>query len=366
MKESLEFEQKSRRMLALLDEHNLDGLLLQRTSSFAWATCGVRADVNLASTIGVARLLVTRNGRYLITNNLEETRYEQNPLIAGQGWEICISPWYSEQDLLPQLSKGLRLGADSPHPNTVDLSSEVAKQRSHLTDAEQDRMRTLGKLCAEIVESTARESRPGMSELELSARLTCQAARRDVQAITNIVASDERITSYRHPLSTSKHIERLVMLVICGRKDGLVCSVTRFVHFGRIDRDLATVNHKAAWIAAVGLHYTRPKTEWGEVFERIRKAYGEVGIPEEWVIHHQGGPAGYEPREAFARPGLHWQVKIGQAGVWNPSVGPARSVDTFLVGELENELVTDSPDWPKLQTKVNEKLYIRPTILEID
>ncbi len=366
MVESREFTHKLRRMLALLDEHDLDGLLLQRVSSFAWATCGVRADVNLASTTGAARLLVTRKGRYLITTNLESSRYEQDPRISEQGWELCVSPWYSDQDLLPHLGNGLRLGADSVYPGALDLSSQLARLRATLTVDEMERMRSLGLLCADIVESAAYEARPGMREDELSARLICRAAQVQVQPITNIVASDERITAFRHPLSSGKRIGHLVMLVLCGRKDGLVCSITRFVHFGSVPAELARDNRKAAWIAAVGLHFTRPQAYWDDVFGYIQQAYAEVGCPDEWVVHHQGGPAGYEPREAFARPGLHWPVEIGQAGVWNPSVGAARSVDTFLVGEHGNELVTSSSEWPRLAIGVEQMNYLRPDILVIE
>jgi|GEM_PF-2061117 len=59
----------------LLAEQGLDALL-QRASSFAWATCGVRADVNIASTVGAAALLITPTERHLITDNLEAARLE--------------------------------------------------------------------------------------------------------------------------------------------------------------------------------------------------------------------------------------------------------------------------------------------------
>ncbi len=81
------------------------------------------------------------------------------------------------------------------------------------------------------------------------------------------------------------------------------------------------------------------------------------------MTHHQGGLAGYEPREFFARPGASLPVTVGQTGVWNPSLGAARSVDTFLVTEARNELLTEQPDWPKLQVEVDGVPYQRPAIL---
>ena len=66
-----DFDNKQDRIQALLEERQLDALLLQRVSSFAWATCGAASYVNTATTTGEATLLVTPSGRHLITNNIE-------------------------------------------------------------------------------------------------------------------------------------------------------------------------------------------------------------------------------------------------------------------------------------------------------
>ena len=56
--------------------------------------------------------------------------------------------------------------------------------------------------------------------------------------VVNLIATDERIFNFRHPLPTHKRLERYAMLVLCGRQRGLVCSITRLVHFGRLPDDL--------------------------------------------------------------------------------------------------------------------------------
>ena len=58
-----EFDIKQSQLQALLQRHNLDGLLLQKVSSFAWATCGAASYVNTATTNGAGSLLVLRGGR---------------------------------------------------------------------------------------------------------------------------------------------------------------------------------------------------------------------------------------------------------------------------------------------------------------
>ena len=61
----------------LLAKHHLEALLLQRVSSFAWATCGAASYINTAATTGDASLLITPSGRYVLTNNIEAPRLEQ-------------------------------------------------------------------------------------------------------------------------------------------------------------------------------------------------------------------------------------------------------------------------------------------------
>jgi Xaa-Pro aminopeptidase len=109
-----EFDQKQNRIQALLAQRRLDALLLQRVSSFAWATCGAASCVNTAITSGEATLLITPSGGYLITNNIEATRLEQEERLAEQGWEFSVAPWHEAQDAVAELTRGVRLGAMGP------------------------------------------------------------------------------------------------------------------------------------------------------------------------------------------------------------------------------------------------------------
>ena len=87
-----ELDRKLERVRRLLDQHQLDALLLQKVSSFAWATCGAASYINTAASNGTADLLITPSGRYLITNNIEATRLEQEEKLAEQGWEFQVGP----------------------------------------------------------------------------------------------------------------------------------------------------------------------------------------------------------------------------------------------------------------------------------
>jgi hypothetical protein len=102
-----------------------------------------------------------------------------------------------------------------------------------------------------------------------------------------------------------------------------------------------------------------------DIFARALSTYARVGFEEEWRLHHQGGPAAYEPREFVATPTSTEIVSTGQVYAWNPSITGTKSEDTILIGEEENEILTTIEGWPTLSTAVNGQTLARPAIMEI-
>ena len=360
-----EFAVKQERIRQLLAEKNLDALWLQRVGSFAWATCGGAAYINTASTTGAASLLITPNGRYVITTNIEAKRLENEEQLGAQGWEFRAASWHAANPAIAELTRGLRLGSDFPAPNATDLSNEIARLRVNLTPEEGDRVRALGKLCAEAMDKAIRAVRPGQTEFEIAARLGAETQAHGAQAIVNLIATDERIFAYRHPLPTTKKLDKYAMLVLCGRKWGLICSITRFVHFGKLPDELRHKMEACARIDATFNAATRPGKKLSEVFQHAVSAYAETGFTDEWHLHHQGGAAGYEPREYLGTPDSTDVVAVGQTYAWNPSITGTKSEDTILVGEKNNEVITTIPGWQTIRVTVDGQTIERPTILEV-
>lgn len=357
---------KHERIKDLLDEHNLDGLLIKQVANFAWATNGAASYVNTTSTNGIATLLVTRDERYLITDNIESPRLEQEEQLSAQGWKFSIHRWDQPSEDIARLTKGLRLGTDSSFPGAVDLSSELARARSYLDAGEQERFRTLSVLCAAGMDEAIREVKPGMSEYQIAGLLSGAVQARGVLPIVNLIASDERVYKFRHPLPTEKKMVKYAMLVVCGRKYGLVCSLTRFVHFGRLPDDLREKAEAVAQVDAAMIAATRPGNLVNEVFQAGMAAYARAGYPDEWHLHHQGGPAGYEAREFIANQAVKTPVGVGQAYAWNPSITGCKSEDTILVGEQKNEILSSVEGWPMIQVEIDGQEIARPAILVID
>jgi Xaa-Pro aminopeptidase len=345
-----EFHEKQRRIQALLESHKLDAILLRGVSSFAWATCGAASYVNMAVSHGASQLLITKSRRFLITDNIEVTRLIQEEKLTEQRWKLIAPDWHNTDDPLEPLTRGLRIGSDSPWPGSVDLSSVIARMRSNLTVPEVKRFRRLGKLCAQAMEATIRAVRPGQSEHHIAAKLS--------------YATDERIFSFRHPLPTDKKLERYAMIVLCGRKWGLVCSLTRLIHFGHLPIDLKEKAEAVANVDAAFIANTLPGQSLGDVFKRGIEVYAETGYPDEWQLHHQGGMAGYEPREIIATVCSEEVVSVGQVYAWNPSITGTKSEDTILVTEQGYEILTAMNDWPTIPIRINGQTFFRPAILE--
>jgi Xaa-Pro aminopeptidase len=355
---------KLERIHHLLDASDLDAILLRRTDNFAWATCGADSHINTADSMGIASLLITQTDRFVVTNNIEATRLMQEQGLGEQGWEFKVLPWFERDDQIASLTRGMKFGADTSFPHALDLSGEIASIRSQLTPEEGNRYRELGQLCAQGMRQSIDAVKLGMSEYEIAGLLAQSVESKGVQAVVNLIATDERIFSYRHPLPTAKQLQNYAMLILCGRKWGLICSVTRLVHFGPLPDE---VRHKAEAVARIDAEMiaaTRPGSTLGNVFSRAQSAYAAAGFPDEWKLHHQGGSAGYAPREVTATPATTEPILLGQAFAWNPSIAGAKSEDTILVGEDSNEVITEMAGWPSMEVQVGEQVLKRPAILE--
>jgi antitoxin VapB len=348
-----------------MGRHNLDAVLLSRSANVAWLSGGGRSFVNIASDGGVGSLLVTGDARYLLTDVIEAERLREEEGFGEGGWEIVAEPWHGPRPRLAELTEGLRVGTDVAGGGYADLGGEIARLRWLLTPAEVERFRSLGADAGTAIGEAAASVRRGMSEYEIAGLLANSTYRRGAVPIVTLVAVDERMMQRRHPLPTDKTLERTAMLVLCARRHGLVASVTRLVHFGRVPDDLKDKMRAVATVDAAAVLATRPGAAANTIFRVIQQAYADVGYPKEWENHHQGGPAGYEPRDYVATPSTEQVVEAVQAFAWNPSVPGAKSEDTFLVTSSGQELLTPSPGWPQQQVEVAGHVMSRPDVLQL-
>ena len=158
-----------------------------------------------------------------------------------------------------------------------------------------------------------------------------------------MAASEERLVRYRHPVPHNGPLGRQEMLVACAERGGLFANLTRMVYFE--DPNPATARRQVACeeiLRRMREEATRPGRTLAQAFEDCRRFYAEVGFPEGWRDHHQGGMTGYASREVIATSGAHEEIREGQAFAWNPSLQGAKAEETFVLG----------PDGPEVLTRL--------------
>jgi Xaa-Pro aminopeptidase len=359
-----EIEIKISKVRKLLAERHLDALVVQRSTNFAWLTGGASSSINLADDFGEGALVITPDSRYLVTNNIEAPRFIQEEHLEDQEWEFIVGNWYETFDLIGTITPKMRLASDGFYWGE-SLNQDLKRLRMNLLPEEQDRFRHLGRSCAEAMKAAIDQVRPGQSEYEIAAILSAETQRRGMTPTVNLIATDQRIFDFRHPLPTDKKLDQYAMLILCGRQYGLVCSITRLIYFGSLSEELKDKAQAVAKIDAAMITTTHPGIELNQIFKVGQKEYELNGYKDEWRKHHQGGLAGYLSRELIATEKTNIAVAEGQVFAWNPSISGVKSEDTFLVGAEENYNLTKNEEWPAIEVQVDNEIVSRPAILEM-
>ena len=349
-----------------LERHQGEGLLLASQANFAWATAGGHNHVALGGSEGVASVLVTAHEAYLCTNNIEHER-----ILTEEAGQLPFTslqwPWHQPELALEginQVCSTERVVSDLGSFGLALAAADLAELRHTLLPPEVERYRRLGADAAEALETAARQVEPGSRELDVAAQLAFECRKRDILDLVNLVAADERIAHYRHPLPTPAPVSGMVIVVLTGRRHGLHASLTRMVSLGAADSEVVTRHHAVTRVDAREILESRPGVALSGVMLAGAQQYGAEGFPDEWRLHHQGGLTGYAGREVFATPDSHYRLRAGQALAWNPSITRVKSEDTVLLTDDGHEVLTRTGSWPENEVTLPVGTMPRPAILE--
>jgi Xaa-Pro aminopeptidase len=356
--------EKERRVRDLMDREKLDAVAISSIGNFAWLTCGGNNYVGIATEVGIATAVVTRDAKYVVCDNIEARRIEEEEL-AGQGFEIRSCYWFDgrKDDLIREVAGGGELGSDTAMAGARNIAAALDPYRYSLTPQEVERYKHLGKDVGECLSLVAREIRPGMTEHGIASVMNRHIIERGATPVVTLVAVDDRISKYRHPIPTDQKLERYAMLVTGTRRWGLVVSATRIVHFGPRSPELRCKHEAVARVDATLIAGTVPGANVGEVFRRAVDTYRLTGFAEEWKLHHQGGPTGYKGREFRATPDTDALVAENQAFAWNPSITGAKTEDTIIATSDGPIILSETEDWPKIEVEMDGNLIRRPEML---
>jgi Xaa-Pro aminopeptidase len=362
-----EIEVKRKRVHDFMEEQGLDAVILENQSSFAWYTGGGDNHVGIATERGSALLVITRDADVVVTSNIEAPRVMMEE-VPGLGLELAEVPWHERGGVMKAVERLAGKGkaaSDTGFAGSAKMAGELAELRFSLTEAEMERYRKVGRDTEESVRSVCKRVEPGMTEHAIAGMVAEELYFRGVTPVVLLIAADDRIEKYRHPINTNRKVNRYVMVVSCGRRWGLIVSCTRIVHFGNLPAELRRKHDAVLKVDAALNLSTVVGAEIGSVLQAGIEAYGAVRFPEEWQMHHQGGPTGYAPREFRAMIGEKRQVVGNQAFAWNPSIAGTKSEDTILVRDEGVEFLSLSPDWPMVEVEYGGAVVQREDILVV-
>jgi antitoxin VapB len=332
-------EDRRQRLLESADRLGVGAILLGLPANFAWYTGGADNRVDHSQPLGAAVVLVTPEAEYVVTDNIEAPRMREEETAD---LEVAEHAWYEDPaSLYRELAGGAPLGADFPSEGIRDVSEGVAPLRYVLDADAIELYRQAGSETTAAMVEAAGSVSPGMTEHEAAANLVASCRRRGLITPVVLVAADERIARYRHPIPRGAPVQRRVMLVVCAELGGLYVSLTRIVHLEEPDGDFRRRQGACEQILhRMREEATRPGRALADVFEDCKGFYAEAGFPDEWLHHHQGGMAGYAAREIIASPKTRQEVRAGQAFAWNPSITGAKAEETFVLTENGPEVIS--------------------------
>lgn len=348
------------RLHRLLDEEDLDALVLRHPANVAWASLGARTHIDVSGESGVGWLVVTRDETRVVTSRIEAGRLGGEE-FADDSLQWTVLDW--DVDPATAVPTGETVGTDGFLAGLRDVSGPIEAARRALLPEEQQRYRALGRDAATALTAACMSCGPEDDEFRWASRVAEEVVRRGADPLVLLVAGEERVRRYRHPLPTAARAGNLVMVVICARRHGLFANATRFVAFGALPADLREIQLRLLEVEAAFLDATRPGSPVKDVLAAGIAAYGRHGFDadaDEWRRHHQGGPTGYLSRDHVATTAASEPVELGQAFAWNPSVPGLKVEDTVLCGSEGLEVLTVDPEWPTVEVADRR----RPVVFE--
>jgi antitoxin VapB len=368
-----EVDRKVERVAALARDGGFSGVVLAAQHNFGWLTAGRTNRVDATRETGSGSLLVTADGRrFALASTIESPRM-RHEAVSELGFEVIEFPWTDERAdaALPfrvaaRLAGGDRLATDIVTPAAQNVEGRLSRLRSRLVPEEIPRYRELGENLGASLGLLMRSLHPGSTELEVARTVT--SALLGIGAYPNVllVAGDQRLAKYRHPVPTKATWKHRLMVACCAEREGQIVAASRLVAVGRIDDDFKKRTLATARVFGALLDATVPGATGAQLFAAAAKAYADQGYPEEELLHHQGGVIACRSREWVAHPASDMVVEPPQAFAWNPTVTGTKVEETAVLDEDGRlEIVTTSPDWPSVEIDVRGQKIAVPLVLGI-
>jgi antitoxin VapB len=369
-----EIAEKTERLQKMLAAEKLGGVLINSQHNFAWLSGGRSSAINSSVENGACFLLVRADGkRFVLANNIEMPRILTEE-ISAEDFELIEFGWEEEKSSGDYIVKK----AEAILENNGDLASDlfstskirpvenlIARCRYELTAGEIDRYRRLGKDAGEAIGKLFETITPGETETAIARKAKDALAARGINSVVTLVGADERIENFRHPTPTENRWTKTLLVAVCAKREGLIANLSRIACAGKISVELKRRAEATAFVFARLVSATKLGTSGAELYKTAAEAYAEKNFAGEINRHHQGGATGYKTRDWVAHPANDEIVRENQAFAWNPSVKGAKTEETFLTSAVDFEIITDSPNFPKISIETNGREIVSAGVLSL-
>ncbi len=294
--------------------------------------------------------------------------------ISASDFEPVEFSWQAEKsagDFVIEKAKSLlnenkNLASDLPlSPNIRSVENSIGHCRDELTEAEIFRFQKLGKDAGEALGKIFKIIKGGETELEIARKVKDALAFYNIESVVTLVGADERIEKFRHPIPTENAWKKVLLIAVCGRREGLIASLSRIACIGKIPAELRRKTDAVGYVFAKFLAATKSGATGAEIYKIAAEAYAEKGFGDEINFHHQGGAAGYKTRDWVAHPKSLEIVQNNQAFAWNPSITGTKAEETVLVSENGIEVITATPNFPQISFEIDGEEFFSLDILSL-
>ena len=361
-----EIEIKTVKLRQLINRKQLSGILLSSQTNFLWLTGGRRNEVIKNYDISLVYLFITKDDKYLISSSSDSARVMDEEL-SGLGFNLIKYDWYNQSpiNIISKHYPAAKIGADFYDPNLEFLEDDLARLRIDLTKSEIDRIRKFCMDYSMFFTDFCLQLKPGFLEEEIAYDFTYRLLKKGIRVPVILVGSDERVFKYRHPVATSKKVEKYILLATVAERDGVNISVSRSVYFGKAPEDLNKRQEAVNYIEAIYCSKSKPGEKLKNILESGKEAYKGVSYENEWKNHTQGGIVAYQPREVLATESCDLQLSSNNLVSWNPTVPGAKAEDIILIKDNGAEQLSIDKRWPCSEIKIGNEKYLKPKILEL-
>ncbi len=358
-----EFDAKIAKVRRFLNRGGYTGVLFGAQHNFSWLSCGGDDQIIHGAEMGFVNILVTMDDVYLIANNIEMPRIRVEE-TAGIHFKTVEYIWTGsmDEDIRDVVGSG-RLAADFAYPGAVNESANLALLRVPLLENEVERYRELGSLCAAAMDETMFSLKPGLDEFEIQSVIGGRLLAKGIVPVVLLVGTDERVFNFRHPMPTSKKLERYCMVVICAQKWGLILNMTRLAHFGQPEQEIRKKFDSLYRVEMAYITATVPGNSMKDIFAAGKKVYADEGCSGEELKHFQGGTCGYLTREQGLTPDGEYTIQDGEIFAHNPTIKGTKLEDSILVRGKSFEVLSMSDNWPAREIEYNGVVLKRPELL---